>query len=196
MKSPEVSVRFASCSSVSLSDTNWEQIFSLPKPSRTIVCAMSLLLPNFSAINLSVSRRSCARYTRTSLILSRFLPFAKAFEPLVNIFSAHGVSPVHLHQHFTRLRCSFPQLVAVLDVCMLFHCAVTLPQSIHTASHMQSILPISLKNHAPSCRSDMTPFIELFRHTCTHHITQRQVVVQIWLHSSNFLDTPCTQTTY
>ena len=102
----------------------------------------------------------------------------------VNAFSAHGFPPVHLHQHFTRLSCSFPQFVAEL-ACTLLHTAVTLPltlttfiwpQSVYTAGHKQcmlcvSILPMFLKNHAharthaPSCSSDMTPFNELFRHT-------------------------------
>ena len=167
MKSPEVSIRFAFCSSVSLCGTNREQIFCLPI-SWTMVCAVSLLMPNSSAINLSVSSRqyqhmshfldhfwgsACRWPTRTWLILSSFLPFAKAFEPFVNTFSAHGFPPVHLHQHFTRLRCSFPQFVAELDVCTLLHCALTLPltqttfnwraQSVYTATgHMQSMLKI------------------------------------------------------
>ena len=197
MKSPEVSIHFASCSSLTLCGTNQEQIFRSPKSSRTMVCTMSLLVPNSSAINLSISRRSCgASICRTLSIISRvllvdgrpecrFLPFAKAFEPFVNTFSVHGFPPLHLHQHFTHLHCSFSQFVTELYVCMLFHCAVTLPltltmfnwpQSVYTAGHMHSpccmsILPMSLKNHthacthAPSCRSDMTPFTELFRYT-------------------------------
>ena len=147
--------------SARLCGTNREQIFRLPKSSRTMVCAVSLLMPNSSAINLSVRRRSCASIcrtfwgsacawsTRTWLILSRFLPFTKAFEPFVNTFSAHGFPPVHLYQHFTHLRCSFPQFVAELEVCALLHCAVTLPitlttfnwpQSVYTVGHTQSML--------------------------------------------------------
>src|SRR5215475_15870077 len=48
------------------------------------------------------------RPTRTWLILTCFLPIAKAFKPVVNTFSAHGFRPVHLHQHFMRLRRRFP----------------------------------------------------------------------------------------
>ena len=126
-----------------------------------LVYVVSFLMPNSSAINLSVSCRCCASIcrtfwdsacrwpTRTWLILSRFLSFAKAFEPFVNTVSAHGFTSVHLHQHFMRLRFSFPQFVEELDVCTLLHCAVTLPltlntfnwpQLVCTAGHMQSML--------------------------------------------------------
>ena len=63
------------------------------------------------------------------------------------IFCAR-LPPVHLHHHFMRLCCSFPQFVAEL-VYTLLHCAVTLPltlttfnwpQSVYTAGHMQSML--------------------------------------------------------
>ena len=73
MKSPEVSIRFASRSSVSLCGTNREQIFYLSKSSRTIVWAVSLLMPNSSAINLSVSRRSCSSICCTFSIISGVL---------------------------------------------------------------------------------------------------------------------------
>ena len=56
--------------SVSLCGTNREQVFRLPKASRTMVCAVSLLMPNSSAINLSVSRWSCASICRTFSIIS------------------------------------------------------------------------------------------------------------------------------
>ena len=45
----------------------------------------------------------CRWPTRTWLIISRFLPFGKAFEPFVNPFSAHGFPLVHLHLRFTLL---------------------------------------------------------------------------------------------
>ena len=161
-----------------------------------MVYAVSLLMPNSSATNLSVSRQSRVSICRTfsynfwgsgsmaDLNVAHPQSFPSLREPFVNTFSAHGLSPVHLHQHSVRLRCSFPQFVAERDVCLLLHCAVTLPltlttfnwpQSVYTASHMQSMLcvdsPMSPKNHAhartraPSCRSDMIPFTELFRHT-------------------------------
>ena len=179
MNSPEVSIRFAFCLSVSLCGTNREHIFRYSNH-RGQWCAPRRVLANVqysSAINLSVSRRSCVSIcrtfsiisgvqlvrwpTRTWLILSLFLVFAKSFESFVNTFSVHGFPPVHPHQHFTRLRCSFLQFVTELDVCTLLHCAVTLPltlttfnwpQSVYTAGHMQSMLsvdsPMSLKNHA------------------------------------------------
>ena len=121
-------------------------------------------MPNSSAINLSVSLilheylfALSQSFLGFCLLMADpnvahvgyFLPFEKAFEPFINTFSAHDFPPVHPHQHFTRLRCSFPQFVAELEVCTLFHCAVTLPltltmfnwpQSVYTASHMQSML--------------------------------------------------------
>ena len=66
-------IRFAFCSSVSLCCTNREQIFKLPKSSRTMVCVMSLPMPNSSAINLSVRRRSCVSIYRTFWIISGIL---------------------------------------------------------------------------------------------------------------------------
>ena len=124
------------------------------------MCAVSLLMPNSSAINIRVSRRSCASICRTFSIISGvllvdgsstvvFVSFAKVFELFVNTFSAHGFPPVHMHQHFTRFRCSFLPFVAELQVCTLLHCAVALPlilttfnrpQSVYTADHMQSML--------------------------------------------------------
>ena len=195
MKSAEVSTHFAFCSYVSLCGTNREQIFRLLKTSWTIV---SLLMPSQSQRQPPILCQylshfldhlwgsACRWRSRTWIVLSRFLPFAKALGPFLNTFSAHGFPPVHPHQHFTRLRCSFPQIIAELDVCTLLHCAVTLsltlttfnwPQLVYTAGHMQymlccvSILLMPLKNHAharrlaPSCLSDMTPFTELFRQT-------------------------------
>ena len=165
MKSREVYIRFAFCSSVRMCGRNREQIFRLPKSSQTMVCAVSLLTPNSSTDTLKYQSRTLCQHlshfldhfwgsacrwpTRTWLILSHFLPFAKAFEPFVKVFSAHCFPPVHLHQNFMRLRCSFPHFVAELDVCTLLHYAVTLhptlttlnwPQSVHTAGHMQSML--------------------------------------------------------
>ena len=126
---------------------------------------------------------ACRWPTRTWLILIRFFPFAKAFEPFVNTFSAHGFPPVRLHRHFTRPCCSFSRFVAELDFTLLRY-AVTLPltvttfnwaQSVYTAGDLQSmlcvILPMSVKNHAhaPNSRSDMTPFSELFRRTLPYY---------------------------
>ena len=73
MKSPEVSFCFAFCSSVNLCSRNREQIFRLPKSSRTMLCAVSLIMPNSSAINFSVSRRSCASICHTFSIISGVL---------------------------------------------------------------------------------------------------------------------------
>ena len=81
--------------------------------------------------------------------LQSFPFLRKCVRTILNKFSAHGLPPVHLHQHFTRLRCSFLQFVAELDVCTFLHYAVTLPfiittfnwpQSVYTAGHMQSML--------------------------------------------------------
>ena len=139
MKSPDVSICVAFCSSVSLCGTNREQIFRLPRSSWTMVFAVSLLMPNSSTINHCVSRRSCTSICRNFSIISgdllvdsqlqrgsspvlsfpsrkrlnlsythHFLSYAKALEPFVNTFSAHGFPPVHLHQQFTRFRSSFP----------------------------------------------------------------------------------------
>ena len=161
MKSKEISTLSfprAFCSSVSLCGTNRKQVFRLPF-SRTKVCAVFFLMPNFSTIKLSVSRRSSVIICRTFSIISEVLLVdgrpergsSSSFPSLresVNTFSAQGFPPVHLHQHSTRLCCSFSQFVAK-RVCTLLHCAVTLPltltsfnwlQSVYTASHMQSML--------------------------------------------------------
>ena len=69
MKSPEVSIRFSFCSSVSLCGTNREQISRLPKSWRTMACAVCLLKTNSSAINLNVSHRSYASICRTFSII-------------------------------------------------------------------------------------------------------------------------------
>ena len=72
-KSPEVSIRFALCLSVSLCCTNQEQIIRLPKSSQTMVCTMSLLMPKSWAIKLSFSRRFCASICHTFSIISGVL---------------------------------------------------------------------------------------------------------------------------
>ena len=66
MKSVEVTIHFAFCLSVSLCGTNREQIFRLPKSSWTMMFSLSLLMPNSSTINLSISRRSCASFAALS----------------------------------------------------------------------------------------------------------------------------------
>ena len=73
MKSPEISICFAFCSSVSLCGTNREQIFPLPTHSQMMVCTVSLLMLNFSAINRKVTHRSCASICRTRSIMSAVL---------------------------------------------------------------------------------------------------------------------------
>ena len=153
-----------------------------------------------SAINLSINCRSCASIcrtlldhfwgsacqwpNRTRLILSRFLPFAKVFEPFVNMFSAYGFPPVHLHQHFICLRCSFPQFVAELCLHVApLRCETTshtdyvqlASVGLHCQSHAVHAVclfspclwrTMRLRAHMPqSCRLDMTHFTELFRHT-------------------------------
>ena len=130
MKSPEV----AFCSSVNLCGTNREQIFRLPKSSWTMVCTVSLLMSNSTAINLNVSHRSCANLCRTFSIIT-----------FVNTFSAHGFPPVHLQVHFTGLRCSFPQFVAERDVCTLLHCVVT---TSHTDYVQLSAVGLHCRSHA------------------------------------------------
>ena len=61
-------------STVCLCGKNQEQIFRLPKSTLMMVCAaVSLLMPNSSAINLSVSRRFCASICRTFSIISGIL---------------------------------------------------------------------------------------------------------------------------
>lgn len=60
---------------------------------------------------------------------------------IFSTFSAHGFRPVHLHQHFIRLRRRFPHFVAELDVHSLFHCTVTLPLTLTTFDCPQFGLP-------------------------------------------------------
>ena len=62
--------------SVLISAHLWDcaaQIFRLLKSSRTMLWAVSLLMPNSSTINLSVNRRSCASIYRISSIISGVL---------------------------------------------------------------------------------------------------------------------------
>ena len=142
MQSPEVSIRFAFCQSVSLGGTNIEQIFLLPISQRTMVCTVSLLIPNSAAINLSVSRRSCTRIFRSFSIISGVLsadgraergsssvvslPSLKSLNPQKHIFCSRLPSRTPAHTfHASPLQ--FSQFVAQLDVCMFLHCAVALP---------------------------------------------------------------------
>ena len=109
----------------------------------------------------------------TWFILSHFLPFAKEFGPLVNTFSAHCFPPVHLHLHFTHLRCSFPQFVAELDVCTLLHCTVTLRSTgcswftlpVTCSPCCVSIIPMSLKNTCTKLPFRYDTIHRTFRHT-------------------------------
>ena len=72
MKSPEVSIRFAFCLSESLCGTNWEQIFHLPRSSATMVCAVSLLMPNSTAVNLKAGSHLCGAMRRVAAKFSCF----------------------------------------------------------------------------------------------------------------------------
>ena len=126
-----------------------------------------------------------------TLILSRFLPFAKAFKSFVNTFSVHSFPPVYLHQHFPSLCCSFPQFVAELDICTLLHRAVILPLTLTTFDWPQSVcsaccvsILMSLKNHTHarihslSCRSDIIPFTEFCCRTLYINIKIKSVALQ------------------
>ena len=148
----------------SLCDTNREQIFRLPNHRRRwfAPCLSECPIPPQSILAsvadlvhvlLAVSRSFlyfCLSMTASNVAQTQsFRSFRERLAPFVNTFPAHGFPPVHLHQHFTRLRCSFPQFVAEVDVCTLLHCAMTLPltmttynwpQSVDTAGHMQSML--------------------------------------------------------
>ena len=119
-------------------------------------------------------------------MLSRFLPFAKAFEPFVNTFSVHGFPHIRLHQHF---RSGFHQFVAELNVCTLLHCAVTLPltvttfnwpQSVYTAGHMQSMLCVD------------SPHVSEEPCACAHTYAK----LPFRHHSPNLLYTPYTYFIY
>ena len=172
VKSPEVSIRFAFCSSVSLCGKNREQIFRLPKSSRTMVYDGCLLIPNSS------SRRSCASIFHTSSIIFRVLLVDG--RPERGSSSVVSFPPVHLHQHFTRFRWSFPQFVAELDVCMLLHCAMTLlltlttfnwPQSLFTAGYMQSMLCVDSPHVSEEpCSCAHTCAKLAFRYDIVHRI--------------------------
>ena len=64
---------FCFCSSVSLWGTNREQIFCLRKSSRTVVCAVFLLMPKSLRNQSCDSRRSCASICRTFSTISEVL---------------------------------------------------------------------------------------------------------------------------
>ena len=70
VKSPEVAIRFALCSSAAQMGAD----LPLTQIMQTMVCAVSLLMPNSSAIKLIVNRRSCASICRTFSIISGALP--------------------------------------------------------------------------------------------------------------------------
>ena len=116
---------------------------------------------------------ACRWLTWTWLILSSFLPFAKAFEPFVNISCSQLPSSTPAPTfHVSPLQ--FSWFVAEHDVCILLHCAVTLSliltmftwsQLVYTAGHMQSMLCVD-SPHVWSA------------HMC-------QVALQIWQHSPN-----------
>ena len=166
MKSPEVSIHFAFCSSVSLCITNREQIFHLHRSSRTVVCAVSLLIPNSFKINLSISRRSYASICRTfsiisgvlfvdgqteHLMLSSFPSLCKSVWTICkHIFCSQFPSrtPVPTF-HESPLQfspiCSRSRCLHVAPLCCdtaLILTTFNWLQSVYTAGHMQSMLCI------------------------------------------------------
>ena len=202
MKSPEVFIRFAFCSSVNLCGTNREQIFRLRKSPWTMVCAVTLLMPNSSAINLSVSRRfwasicrtfsdhfwgsACRWPTRKWLILSRILPFEKVFEPFVNAFSAHGFprTPAPI-LHASPLKFS--------PICSRIWCLHVAPLRCDTTSHTDYVQLAAVGLH---CRSHAVHAVCRFSPCLWRTMRMRahmcQVAVLVWHHSPNFLDTHCS----
>ena len=165
MKSPEVSIRFAFCSSVNLCGINREQIFRLPKSSRTMVYAVSLLTSNSSAINLGVSRRlvpAFLAHSRSFLGFCLSMADSNVAHPQSFPSLRESVWTIRKHLFCSRLPSHTPaptfhasplqfSLICsrnLLYICML-HCAVTLsltmttfncPQSVYTSDHMQSML--------------------------------------------------------
>ena len=104
-------------------------------------------------------------------------PFSSLRES-VNTFSAHVFPPVHPHQYFTRLFCSFPQFVAELDVCTLLHCAVTLSNTDYV---QLAAVGLNCRSHAVHAVRRLSPCLWRTMH-------MRQVAVQVLNHSPNFLD--------
>ena len=132
MMSPEVSIH--------LCGTNREQIFCLPKSSWTMMCAVSLLFPNSSVMNISVSLRSCAPTFHASPL---------QFSPICSRTWCLHVAP---------LRCNTTSHTDYVQLA---------PVGLHCRSHAVravSILPMPLKNHAHA-RTHAPSFVEIWHHS-------------------------------
>jgi len=200
MKSPEISIRFAFCSSISWCGTNREQIFRLPKSSLTMVCTVSLLMPNSSAINLKVTRRSCASICLTRSIISGVL--------LVDGQPEHGSSSVvsvpsrkrlnhRKHIFCSRLpsRTLAPTFHASLSpfslICSRTWCSLIAPLHCDATSHTDHVwLPtagLAWRSRVLYARWRFSMYLWIAMRMRAH---LAHVAIEISDHSPNFLDTP------
>ena len=196
MKSPEVSIRFVFYSSVSLWDTNRGQIFRLPKSSRTMMCAVSLLMPKSSAINLRVSRRSCTQHL--SHFLHHFLRSVCWWPTHPQSFPSlrESVWTISKHIFCSRLP-SHTRAPTFHETPLLFSpiCSRTwrlqvAPLRYDTTSHTDYVQLAVVGLH---CRSHVVHtvwgFFPWLWRTMRMRAHMHQVAVEVWHHSLNFLDT-------
>ena len=86
------------------SQNNCHTIFDGIDVRKTCIFDGRLLVPAFVALSRSFLG-FCLSMADPNVAHPQSLP---SFRESVNTFSAHGFPPVHLHQHFKRLCCSFP----------------------------------------------------------------------------------------
>ena len=157
MKSPEVSICFAFWLSVSLCGTNQEQIFHLPKSSWMMVCAMSLLLPNSSTINLSISHWSSVSICRT---------FQLTHKPVLRtVLESWNSSKKFLHDSNTKASFHGNSLQVGISQSFMGFC---LSMADPNVAHPQSF---------PSLHESVWPFVNTFSaygftpYTCTNKLS-------------------------
>ena len=186
---------------VSLCGTNREWIFRLPKSSWMLVCAVSLLMPNSSAINLSVSHRSCASICRTFSFIYRVLLVDGRHErgsssSCTSLCDSVWTIPKHIFSSHLPSRTPAPTFHAsplkFSPICSRTWCLHVAPLRYDTNSHTDYVQLAAVGLH---CRSHavhaVCRFSPCLSRTMCMHAHMSQVAVQIWHHSPNFLDTPC-----
>ena len=164
-----------------------------------MVCAVSLLMPNSSAINLGVSRWSCTSIGHTFSIITEVLLFdgrpERGSYSVVSFLSQKRLNhSIRKHIFCSRLpsRTPAPTFNAsplqfspvffsrtwILHVALLrcdtnFHTDYVQLAAVdlHCQSHEVHAVEnhVLARTHASSCRSDMTPFTELFTHIIQHN---------------------------
>ena len=200
MKSPEIFIRFTFCSSVSLCCINREQIFHLLKSSWTMAYAVSLLIHNSSATNLSVSRRFCASICCTFSIISGVL-LVVADLNVAHIQSFPSLRErvwticKHIFYSWPPSRIPTPtfymSLLQFSPICSRTWCLHIAPLPCDTTSHTDYIQLAAVSLLLVTCSPWCVSILPMSLKNMHLHAHMRQVTVQIWHHLLNFLDTLC-----